>query len=291
MDFDDNAQLDSSQVDDRRGSGRGGLAVGGGAVGIVGLLIALFFGVDPFSGDGTAPPDPATSAAGDVRTDCRSGADADERTDCRVVGVVNSVQDYWAAEFQEQDRAYRPAKTVLFTSRTTSGCGAATSGVGPFYCPADQQVYLDTDFFRDLSSRFGANGGPFAEAYVIAHEYGHHVQDLLGTTDRVGGDRQGADSASVKLELQADCYAGVWAHHAESTPDERTGRPLLDTVTRADIDDALSAAAAVGDDRIQQGSQGRIDPDTWTHGSSAERERWFTTGHRSGDPAACNTFG
>ncbi|MEV7130738.1 neutral zinc metallopeptidase [Streptomyces sp. NPDC093260] len=292
MDFDDDAELDSSQVDDRRGGGRGGLALGGGAVGLVGLLIALFLGIDPTGGgDGGSPAGPAVSGTQDVRADCRSGADADERTDCRVVGVVNSVQDYWASHFRAEHRAYEPAKTVLFTSRTDSACGAADSDVGPFYCPGDKKVYLDVDFFRELTSRFAARGGPFAQAYVVAHEYGHHVQDLLGTMDKVGDDRRGAGSASVKLELQADCYAGVWAHHAASTPDERTGRPLLDQVTAADIDDALDAAAAVGDDRIQQGAQGRVDPDTWTHGSSAQRERWFTTGYRSGEPASCSTFG
>ncbi|NED33053.1 neutral zinc metallopeptidase [Streptomyces sp. SID8499] len=292
MDFDDDAELDSSQVDDRRGMSRGGLAVGGGAVGVVGLLIALFFGIDMTGGgDGGSPAGPAASGSQDVRGDCRSGADADARTDCRVVGVVNSVQEYWTSEFKAENRRYETAKTVLFTSRTQSACGTADSDVGPFYCPGDKEVYLDVGFFRELTSRFGAKGGPFAQAYVVAHEYGHHVQDLLGTMDKVGDDRRGADSASVKLELQADCYAGVWARHADSTPDEKTGRPLLDKVTPADIDDALDAAAAVGDDRIQQGSQGRVDPDTWTHGSSAERKRWFTTGYRSGKPASCSTFG
>ncbi|WP_405590913.1 neutral zinc metallopeptidase [Streptomyces sp. NBC_01190] len=288
MDFDDQAGLDTSQVDDRRGVSGGGLAVGGGALGVVGLLVALFFGFSP--GGGTSGGG-APAATGSVRQDCRSGADADARTDCRVVGVVNSVQDFWSSEFAGQGRDYSPARTALFTGQTQSACGPATTDVGPFYCPGDKEVYLDLGFFDELTSRFGAKGGPFAEAYVVAHEYGHHVQDLLGTMDKVGGDQQGADSASVKLELQADCYAGVWANHAASTPDRSTGRPLIDKLTPADISDALNAAAAVGDDRIQQRAQGRVDPDSWTHGSAAQRDQWFTTGYRSGRPAACDTFG
>nr|WP_202451422.1 neutral zinc metallopeptidase [Streptomyces sp. SID4948] len=288
VDFDDQAGLDTSQVDDRRGISGGGLAVGGGAVGLVGLLVALFFGISPGGGtdSGSAPV-----ATGSIQQDCRSGADADARTDCRVVGVINSVQDYWSSEFAGQGRSYSPARTVLFTGQTQSACGPATTDVGPFYCPGDKEIYLDLGFFNELTSRFGAKGGPFAQAYVVAHEYGHHVQDLLGTTGKVSGDRQGADSASVKLELQADCYAGVWANHAASTPDRATGRPLIDKLTRADISDALNAAAAVGDDRIQQQAQGHVDPDTWTHGSAAQRDHWFTAGYVSGRPVACDTFG
>jgi predicted metalloprotease len=268
------ARLDPSQVSDRRGASGTPVAIGGGAVGLIIAVILLVLN----GGLGGGSSDAGPSQAGDLSS-CRTGADAQQREDCAIVAYVNSVQDYWSSTLP----GYADARTVLYTDRTQTACGTATSAVGPFYCPADQQVYLDLGFFQELTDRFGASGGPLAEAYVLAHEYGHHVQDLQGTIDRAGPNSQGPESASVRLELQADCYAGVWAANAV-----RTG--FITRITDADVTDALSAAAAVGDDRLQQEFQGRVNPETWTHGSSAERQTWFSTGYRTGRPDACDTF-
>ncbi|SEG88044.1 hypothetical protein SAMN04489712_12163 [Thermomonospora echinospora] len=285
MDFEDNARLDASQVEDARGGGfpGGGLVIGGGAVGIIGLVLTLLFGVD-ITGGGGGGPQRQAQPAGNLSAQCRTGSDADQSEDCRVVGVVNSIQRYWSEVFERNGRDYVPARTRLFSQATQTACGYATSDVGPFYCPADQRVYLDLTFFGRLQRDFGAEGGPFAQAYVIAHEYGHHVQNLLGTMARAQADPKGATSGSVRLELQADCHAGVWAKHAVDTG--FYSKPFSDT----DIQEAISAAEAVGDDRIQERAQGRVDPDSFTHGTSAQRHRWFSTGYRTGDPGACDTF-
>jgi len=288
MKFRPNARLDPSQVEDvrgRRGMGGGGIAVGGGGLGLVGLIIYIAIqllsngqaggALGPLDGSTVATQSPGQA----LGSECRTGADANTREDCRIVGYINSIQAYWGKTL----KGYTVAKTVFYTGSTSTGCGAASSDVGPFYCPADKKVYIDLGFLDELHTRFGASTGPLAQAYVLAHEYGHHVQDLVGTLAKIGNDRQGASSASVKSELQADCFAGVWASHAE-----RTG--YLTKVTAADVKDALSAAAAVGDDRIQAETQGQVNPETWTHGSSAQREQWFTTGWRTGDPNRCNTF-
>ena len=282
MDFDDNASLDTGQVSDVRGRSfpGGGLAIGGGG-GILALVLALVFGFSPGDltggGGGTAN---RVQSASDLSQRCRTGADADRDEDCRIVAVVNSVQAYWRQTF----RGYRDSQTQLFTGGTSTGCGNASSDVGPFYCPVDETIYLDLSFFEVLRGRLGAKGGPFAQAYVIAHEYGHHVQDLEGSIDRVNRSREtGPTSPAVRLELQADCYAGVWAGNAT-----RTG--FITRLTEADIAEGLDAAAAVGDDRIQETVQGRVNPEAWTHGSSEQRQRWFTTGYRAASPEACDTF-
>ncbi|HVQ95433.1 MAG TPA: neutral zinc metallopeptidase [Mycobacteriales bacterium] len=291
MTFNDDAGLDTSQVSDQRGGGGfpgGGLAVGGGGLGIVGLIIYLVINTLGGGGTGGSTGQGAISSQ-QLAQECKTGADANAKTECRVVGFVNSVQAYWSAQFRASGKRYTPATTVLFTGSTQTGCGSATSAVGPFYCPGDKHVYLDLGFFDDLKTKLGAQGGPFAQAYVVAHEYGHHVQDLLGTMDKAAtGVQEGPEGSSVRLELQADCYAGVWANHAEKTTDS-SGRPLLE-ITDQNIADGLDAAASVGDDRIQQESQGRVNPETWTHGSSAERQKWFKTGYGTGNPAACDTF-
>jgi len=293
MRFRRNVGLDPSQVQDRRGGigglPGGGVAVGGGGLGLVGIVIYVLISVLSGGGglggplgnlDGStvsqAPPGQV------LGQECQTGADANSREDCRIVGDINSVQAYWKEEFAKSGRTYEPAETVFFTGSTSTGCGQASTDVGPFYCPVDKHVYIDLGFFDELRTRFGARGGPFAQAYVLAHEYGHHVQDLLGTLGQASS-QAGAQGGSVRTELQADCFAGVWAHHATETG-------YIVGLTRADIADALNAAAAVGDDRIQSETQGQVNPETWTHGSSAERDHWFTVGERSGKPRACDTF-
>jgi predicted metalloprotease len=279
MPFNDDAKLDPSQVEDRRGSGSaagGPIMVGGGAVGIIILIAALLLGVDP-TGLIDTTSQPPIEGAQSVQ-ECRTGADANKRADCRVVGFVDSVQKYWGDEFNRRGTAaYHPATTVLFTGYTEAACGTASAATGPFYCPNDQKVYLDISFFEQLQSQFGAKGGPFAEGYVIAHEYGHHVQDELGLLQQ-----SSSNQASVRVELQADCFAGVWAKHAADTG-------YLTAPTDAEIAQALDAAASVGDDRIQQETQGHVTPDSFTHGTSAQRQQWFTTGYSSGDMNRCDT--
>ena len=289
MRFRRGAKLDPSQVQDvggRRMAGRP-VAVGGG-LGLAGLVIYLLISV--LGGGGTAGLDdlvgvPIDQNAGqsDRFQECREVESEQLSDDCRIVAVVTSIQRYWDGEFQRRNREYRQAQTRVFDGQVSTRCGVATSEVGPFYCPPDAAVYLDLGFLDELMSRLGAQGGPFAQAYVLGHEYGHHIQNLTGVLDRVQGDRQGAQSAAVRSELQADCYAGVWAANAV-----RTG--VLEEVTEADIREGLDAAAAVGDDRIQQRTQGQVSPETWTHGSSEQRQRWFTTGLRAADPGACDTF-
>ncbi len=284
MTFDPNAQLDPGQITDRRGmGGRGGLAIGGGGIGVVLFLAYILLGGDPSSLGPLLEPGAVTGPGSTaIATDCKTGQDANARDDCRILGYVNSIQAYWTDTFASSGRPYQKVNTILFSGATSSGCGTASASTGPFYCPTDRLVYLDLDFFTELRTRFGAQGGSLAQGYVLAHEYGHHVQDLLGSLS-AGGGGEGAEGRSVRTELQADCFAGVWANHAASTK-------FLEPLSAAQIADALDAASAVGDDRIQQASSGEVNPDTWTHGSSDQRKHWFSTGYQSGDPNACDTF-
>ena len=276
--YNEGAQLDPSQMGGgRRGSG-GKIAIGGGA-GLIVLLLALLFGINP--GDilgGSPQAGPEQSEEPSQFAQCTRGSDINADRDCRFVAYTNSIQDYWKDNLQ----GYQTIQVVTFTGSVNTACGHATSAVGPFYCPADTTVYLDLDFFDQLTGQLGAQGGDAAEAYVLAHEFGHHVQNALGISRRVQElaqqDPSSANDLSVRQELQADCLAGVWAHSAAA--DLQPG----------DIEEAISAAQAVGDDRIQASTTGRIDPESWTHGSAEQRVQWFTAGYRSGNSDDCDTF-
>lgn len=286
MTFNRGMQIDTSTTSTSGGGGRG-IAVGGGLAGLLIMVIALLMGADPGGVLSQLPVDTGQYAApGFDLKKCRTGADANKYVPCRVVATGNSLDGVWSQLLPD----YTRPRVRLFNGRVGTGCGSATSAVGPFYCPVDHTAYFDTDFFDVLVDRFGSSGGPLAQEYVVAHEFGHHVQNLLGVLDGAQPGAQGATGSGVRTELQADCYAGVWAHYASITRQESTGVPFLEPLSDSDIADALSAAAAVGDDRIQQASTGRTNPESWTHGSSAQRQHWFTIGYRNGDRNQCNTF-
>jgi uncharacterized protein len=285
MTFDPNVRLDPTAVTDLRGRSGGlrggGLAIGGGGLGLIITLIYVLLGGNPgdlIGSSGGSAPDingPNSSAL----AECTSGSVGNEREDCQIVGYVNSIEAFWATQVQ----GYEHAETILFTDGVSTGCGEATSDTGPFYCPVDKNVYLDLGFFQELQDRFGAKDAPFARAYVLAHEYGHHVQDLVGDLQS-GGNDTGATGRSVRTELQADCYAGVWAHNAASETH------YIQPLTADQIAAADAAAQAVGDDRIQASQGGGVDPDSFTHGTSEQRVRWFTSGYDGGNPGSCDTF-
>lgn len=295
MTFNERVQIDPGRASSGGGPGRGGkLALGGGAGGLVVLVIALLLGGDPGStlGQFTGTQDTGQrEVTAGTPEHCRTGADANTYVDCRVVLTAQSLDAVWGEQLPQQTGVdYEQPGLRLFTGSVSTGCGYATSAVGPFYCPADRTAYFDVGFFQELVDRYGATGGPLAQEYVVAHEFGHHIQTLLGDIGRAQQDPQGPESGAVRTELQADCYAGIWAHYADRTPAPGSDTPLLQPLDDADIRDALSAAAAVGDDRIQESAQGRVNPEVWTHGAGEQRQKWFLAGYRTGEVRACDTY-
>ncbi|UXN26145.1 neutral zinc metallopeptidase [Curtobacterium flaccumfaciens] len=290
MTFNDDSQLRGGKVK-RRGRTT---AIGGGAVGvgaIVVFLIAQFTGFDLSgivgSGNGLTTIQQGGESV-DAAPECRTGRDANLRVECRMEGAAESLDAYWTSEARSLGISYTSPEFFLFQDSTDTSCGQASAATGPFYCPPDRAIFLDTAFYDDLQSQYGSSGGPLAQMYVVAHEWGHHVQQLQGSfanTDRSGA---GASSGSVRVELQADCYAGAWVGDAATTEDAN-GETFFEPITRSQITDALSAASAVGDDSIQERATGRVDPDSFTHGSSEQRQRWFLRGYQQG-ATSCDTL-
>jgi predicted metalloprotease len=263
----------SGNMDDRRGFGGGRMMMGGGGLGLVGVvLLALVFGVDPSQLLGQLGGQPASYSQSGPRTD-----DASYQFTARVVG---SAEDVWSSLLPAQGVRFQPAVMTTYDYATQTGCGTGQAAAGPFYCPSDGHIYLDLTFYNELATRFGTPGD-FARAYVLAHEYGHHIQNLTGVMQRHAGRSEGADSASVRIELQADCYAGVWAFHANQR---------FSILQAGDVEEGLAAASAVGDDTLQKQGSGRVVPDSFTHGSSAQRSAWFRRGLERGAMADCDTF-
>ncbi|WP_291378538.1 neutral zinc metallopeptidase [Demequina sp.] len=299
MTFNEGTRLDPNRVQ-RRGPGgaRGGIAIGGGIGGVVIVILALILGIDPSVlslDDGTRGLGGAAGAQDDTvqqefAANCTTGADANADADCRVLAVIESLDAYWSDALPAAGFRHALPGVVIFDQSTSSACGMASSATGPFYCPPDQTMYVDTTFFDSLAS-FGFESGNLAEAYVIAHEYGHHIENELGVFDIADRSGTGANSDSVKVELMADCLAGVWVGHAATTPDPDTGVPFLEPISQEQLDNALAAAASVGDDRIQEATQGEVDPHTFTHGTSEQRTEAFVTGYTNGTVASCDAFG
>lgn len=289
MEYRDDARIDTSEV--RRGGGSsrrgGGMAIGGGIGGVIVVALVLLFGnnlgIDLSDVLGSGSQEQAQTADTDHMEECRTGADIETNRECRWPAYVTAIENYWGQALE----SYQHAPTQLFSGQVATGCGTGSSEMGPFYCPSDTTIYVDTEYMAVLLKQLGAAGGDAAEAYILAHEYGHHVSNQTGQMQeaRAGGNRTGPKSNQVRLELQADCYAGVF--FANTIKDPKS--PIM-KVTRDDLTRITDAARAVGDDHIQEQSTGRVVPESWTHGSSEMRQRWVGKGFDSGDPNVCDTF-
>jgi predicted metalloprotease len=297
MRFNPRANIGGGRVTDVRGGGGGGGGMGnipiggitGGGIGTA-IVVIIIYVIVQFAGGGGGVSSGGPAETTDRYDQCRTGADANNNADCARKAVELSLESYWSKTLPQQTGTpFRPTQVVTFTGATSTGCGNASKDVGPFYCPTDQVIYLDTTFFQDvLEGQLGGKGGDFVEPYVIGHEFGHHIQNLMGTMGQVK-TQTGPTSDSVRLELQADCYAGMWTRGATSTTDEN-GVQIFESIDQADIEEALDAAKSVGDDRIQKQGGGDVNKEQWTHGSSAERMKWFTTGYNAQDIKECDTF-
>ncbi len=306
MTFNDDARLDTSRIGGGGGRGGGGgmiIGGGGGIVGVIALILYMLLGGGGQDQGSTPQQDPANqlnnsrmAGGGQIRTAdfsaCQTGKDANSDDKCRIIATENSLYDYWTKTYPASVKgnpAWKAPRIIIYSGQTPSACGTASNQVGPFYCPLDQQIYIDASFYQLLARRFGSSGGPLAKEYVVAHEYGHAVQDQLGVLDEAQKDPQGPASGGVRVELMADCFAGMWVKDASTTQDA-SGTTLLQPVSQQDISDALSAASAVGDDTIQEKVRGRVSPENFTHGTAEQRMRWFMNGYSSQNINSCNTL-
>ncbi|WP_370893039.1 neutral zinc metallopeptidase [Janibacter sp. GXQ6167] len=295
MSFNDNANLDTSRVGGG-GGGRGPVVAGGGILGLVVLVVAMLLGVNPNDVLGDQGQGSGQQSDNSSLEQCKTGSDANANRDCRMVATENSLYDFWsnepgvASDLGQSGRSFEPpAEVVIYHGTAQSRCGTASNQVGPFYCPLDRKIFIDTDFFDLMQKQLGAEDGALAEEYVLAHEYGHHIQNLYGILGESQKDPKGRTSGAVRVELMADCFAGMWVQHATTTKD-KSGQPLMKPITEEDVKKALSAARAVGDDTIQQRSGGGVNPDGWTHGSAQARQQWFLTGMKADGINSCDTF-
>lgn len=288
MTFRDDAKFDTTTVRRRRGGGATGGAIavgGGGLLTVILLVLSSFLGIDLTGlGGGTTSSDPS---ADQEITGC-DGISADDpaNLDCRMEAGADSMSQYWETVFAENQLQYQDPTVLLYDGQVSSGCGQASSAVGPFYCPTDTQIYIDTSFFAQMESQFGAQGGSAAELYVLAHEWGHHIQQLTGDLQRVQPNDTGPTGSAVRSELQADCYAGAWLGQASGVNDDDGGAPVLEPITQEQLNQALDSAMAIGDDNLQEHAGQGINPDAWTHGSSEQRQSWLSAGF-TGGAAAC----
>ncbi|MFC0580968.1 KPN_02809 family neutral zinc metallopeptidase [Micrococcoides hystricis] len=293
MSFNENIRINPGRAQDRRGSGGmgggGKIAIGGGAGGLILLLLAMFTGVDltAFLGGDTGQQQQTGASS---LEHCRTGADANEHADCRIVTTAESLDAFWAPYAKKHGIPFQQPELVIFNGGVNTGCGSASSDMGPFYCPADQTAYFDPAFFDVLRKQFGTSAGPLAQEYVVAHEYGHHMQNMMGTLRYSQQGGTGPTSPAVRVELQADCYAGMWAHHAATVKDDDTGETYLKPISQEQLKDAIDAAEAIGDDSIQRKAGQRVRPENFTHGTSEQRMKWFMTGYEHGDVNRCDTF-